>query len=248
MINDTKKSKPDNITDEIRERILSTAQERSLLIDGLIENLEPDYEYKRGILDIAMAEYKQVSIEMESLKKELEEQVQIIKMFGALTDENSPQVLQYNNKLSEQQANEEANEKRQRIKSPKLISWLSEAVLVLKQHYEFMAPELVIEKILQKADVLEKLKQSTKGNDPVHYRKVILNNFLSHAEKTAEGYKGKLFKPVLTIYKEKIGLAVWIGINGKPNDGKLERGLKANVIQILPAEEEQANFLRSVKS
>lgn len=199
-----------NITDSMTERMVQNAKECMDNLTTKREELLPQFEEKRQAFETAQREFQEARAAIDALDEDMRQQHLIVE---ALTNfhqkDETGKRMQIHGSAEQAEAAEKG--KRQR-----LISWTDEAEAVLTETGRFMPADEVFDRIVQKPNVQDALKQMKTGKNMSTVKGVTVDNLISHALKVARGEWRGRFGPTFTVYKDLIGLVGWVDSSNNP--------------------------------
>lgn len=194
-----------NLAEGMNDRIVLNSEEKIIQLERSKEAMLPTYNEKKDFFDLAQREYNEVKVQMENLDEEIRKQNIIIDTFKNFS-KHKDRILQTTVE----------KEKRMGTKAPKRISWLDEACEVLSDTRKFMKPIDVFNAIIVKPHIQEAFKEMKSSKNPAAVKGTTIDNMIDHALKTVKGRYTAMFKPKLTVYKEKLGLPEWMDKDNIP--------------------------------
>jgi hypothetical protein len=194
-----------NISDSMRATIIQNSREQIASLEGSLEKLMPAYTERKAFLDEALAHFNEIKVQVDNFNESIKNQKIVLDSFH-----------HYSKQASDSKVIQFTKEKKTVVKSQagkrQKIDWLAEFETVLQEENKFMSFDDVFNIVITKDHILEVCKTMVTYSKNPRYaisptKAAIFEHAIATAEKKNKGWK---FKPVITVYKERLGLASWV--------------------------------------
>lgn len=206
-----------NLNDSMSERIIANAHKEIRHMEGEKQTLMPAYKEKKEFYDLARKEFEEIKEQVDKWDNEIKQQQILIDTMALFRkNKTKEKVLQVNVPPI----------KREGTAAPKRIAWLKEAAEVLETELRFMTPHEIYDKIVAKPHIQEAFKLMKSSSNPAGIRRTTTDSIVEHAVKVA-GRKLQSTNPIMTVYKDLIGLCEWVDDKNIPHPPMMKQFMYA---------------------